>query len=354
MVGIAERVGPWSSLTLRAKLELVGLTMLDDTQTKRSVHILLMPAGLRLASPDEDSSSDARWTEGESDLVWDRIDLMPQDPRDTLSCFWEFLDLAGVSDEAFPEAVVRFVKKWGLLDFGEDADYMDTEHEAWRDLRYWHDQVTEARSIVLAMVATAGGELVEEGVLRDICGLGESLQESTLDIKTWLRPDRSYVAMWPAWRQAQEDDWRARIQAERRAGRGLELQRLVVTNRLAEWVNVADFIPVWDEVERRVETVSRGVHDIWGGHLLGLFASSPLDVFLCSVCGRPYPLDDSTTQRRPRTGSRRFCSDECRAQAKRTANLASWHRNKARWTRRRADENATETQNPASEEEQHG
>jgi hypothetical protein len=277
---------------------------------------------------------------------------MPLDPRDTLSCFWEFLDLAGVSDEAFPEAVVRFVKKWGLLDFGEDAEYMEIDKEASCALLNWRDEVTEAHKLVLAMVATAGGELVAEGVLRDIRGLDESLQESTLDMKTWISLYRTFSLV--AWRQAQEDDWRARIQAERRTGRGLELQRMLVTNRLAEWVNIADFIPVWDEDERRVETVSRGVHHIVGAHLLGLFVSSPLDVFLCSVCGRPYPLDVSTTQRRPRTGSRRFCSDECRAQAKRADNLASWHRNSARWTRRRTDENATETQNPASEEEHLG
>ncbi|MSQ17738.1 MAG: hypothetical protein EXR54_09315 [Dehalococcoidia bacterium] len=259
--------------------------------------------------------------------------------------------MAGVSDEAFPEAVVRFIKKWGLLDFGEDAEYMQTEGEASCDLQYWRYEVTEAHKLVLAMVATAGGELVEEGALKDIRGSHESLQDSTLDLNTFLPTNRTFS--WEDWLQAKEDDWLARIQTERRADRGLELQRLLVTNRLAEWVNIASLIPVWNEDERRVETVARGVGEIVGAHLLGLFVSSPLDVFSCSVCGRPFPLNDSTTQRRPRTGSQRFCSDDCRAQAKRASNLASWHRNRARWTRHRADENAPETQNPASEEEPH-
>ncbi len=54
-------------------------------------------------------------------------------------------------------------------------------------------------------------------------------------------------------------------------------------------------------------------------------------LYVCSICSKPFSFELTGQQRRPRTGARCYCSPTCRAEGKRSDNLASWHRNKSRW-----------------------
>ena len=140
-------------------------------------------------------------------------------------------------------------------------------------------------------------------------------------------------------RRKEHDEW---LRGEFRAGRGLEVQRQFVATSLLDFLsrgrpNDEDeaegtpVAPVWDSKGRRVEARARGVREIVATQLLAVFAAPELGLFLCSMCGRAFAVDPE--ERRPRRGVRRFCSDDCRREAKLESNRASWHKNKQKWTK---------------------
>ncbi len=132
--------------------------------------------------------------------------------------------------------------------------------------------------------------------------------------------------------------------AERRAGRGVALQRELIVNLLGEIAMPPEHrssdayaaVPLlfgfsWDDRGRRIEARATGVREIVASHLLSIFGSSQPDVFICSVCGTPFSTASAQTRRRPRAGVKRLCSDACRLAAKQESNRASWNKNKDRW-----------------------
>ncbi len=214
---------------------------------------------------------------------------------------------------------------------------MDTEGEDLLGLLVWRDAVTKARGLVVGIVATEAGEVLSETALRDLGG--EFYDLFTSDERNVLmeglleseRYRRGGVGLVDLMREMEEQEWTDRVRSEQRAGRGLEIQRMLIVSGLQGWGFPGEANLVWDDHGRRIETVARGVREIVGAYLLQLVGSAMLDAFICSVCGRPYQFDSDSGQRRPRAGTRRFCDPQCRAEGKRSANLASWHRNKDKW-----------------------
>lgn len=100
------------------------------------------------------------WIEGDDTLLWYRIEL--RDAVDaTMRCLWEFVALADAPAERF----LTFFGRWGLLDFGDDADGSNIDHEAWSYLDDWREAASVVEGILLAMAATEEGQLVAEEVL---------------------------------------------------------------------------------------------------------------------------------------------------------------------------------------------
>ena len=320
MVSIAPRRE--SSTTLRKKLETAGLTMLESTNTQGGAHILLLPRKPRI--------EDGRF-------LWNGVDPVEKNPRETQQCFWDYLGLADLADGALQQGVLAFVYQWGVLDYGVgEIDFRpygrQEELEGSASLDDWPYGASRLRTLLLAILNTAQGKVIPVDMLKSLRGSYESLTPRRLELGEDVYRRRTLADSMEAMGRASETEWLERVQVERRQGRGLELQRMVIVNRLSEWVNPRMvFVPVWERDDiRGIRTVAHGVEEIVGAHLLEVFGTEPLDVYICSVCGRPYPWDEKS-QRRPRAGARRFCSDACRAQGRRTTNLASWHRNKARW-----------------------
>ena len=67
-------------------------------------------------------------------------------------------------------------------------------------------------------------------------------------------------------------------------------------------------------------------------HLAALDNGRSPEIYACSQCGKAFQIDSSA--RKPRTGYGRFCSEECRREAKLAANRASWHRHKEEWKKK--------------------
>lgn len=319
---------PYAQYRIRDQLELAGLDVNNTERLPGARHVLLMPVGLQLTD-----SEDPDWEEG--GLRWDRIELRDQKPTSTIRCMWDFIELVDGSAEDF----IGFVGKWGLFDFGEDADHLSEDQEGWSGFVWWRAAALEARSALITMVASEAGELISEEIL-EILHYWDDFQPDIWDGYDFrkhgkLSPDRILAML--------IDKKRERWQVERRAGRGLALQRRFIVNFFnGPWMMPLELAVSWDDEGRRVETVAHGARQVAGAHLLSIFNSPEVDVFICSVCGKPYPLEPLEGHRRPRRGRRRFCSEACKLTARRSDNLASWHRNKAKWLRESSDERRNE------------
>jgi hypothetical protein len=123
------------------------------------------------------------------------------------------------------------------------------------------------------------------------------------------------------------------LNAERAQGKALEQQRRIVVQKPNSLFGMQFARFGWDERGRRMESEAVGLDDIVFSHIATIF-SSPVDVLICSICGTPYPFEESSSARRPRFGVRRYCRDRCRREGKREANRLSWRRNSSRWRRR--------------------
>lgn len=334
----ALRVSPPKGV--RADFELVGLdVMMNSERPPSGSHVLLMPVGMQLGD-----FQIGVWARDGEMLRWDRIETRTERAEATAQCLWDFIKLADGELGDF----VGFVSKWGLLDLGKDleefegrwgmrevfefgrsldsrvADQAGSSHfETWRRL------ARQARAALRIIAATEAGELVSEDVLE------------ILDY--W---DDTQRTLWASVRRLEA--WRV----ERRAGRGLALQRRFIVNFFngfvgklgpteeqeyglhRPWTFPLEPVVSWDDEGRRLESVAYGVRQVVGAHLLSIFSTPGVDVFICSVCGNPYPFEPSEGQRRPQRGRRRFCSEACMTTARRANNRASWHRNKAGWRRR--------------------
>ena len=292
---------------------MVGIDIANSEQPRHAHHVLLRPVGLELRGMAVDIAvSDSDWTAGNELIRWERIELEEVSPDATERCIWDFLSLSRLS----PEGVLEFADKWGLFDFGYDAAYMSLDKSAWADVADWQSEADHVTNILRAIVTTEAGDLVSES---ELFGLrdGEDRPEVPPDV---------LLQGFEAWSDKVSELLLRRWRTARKAGEGLALQRRLLANLVAQWVNPLDIVPHWDARGRRLQRTARGVKEIVGAQLALLFTAPELDVFTCSVCGDPFPLGEGS--RRPRRGASRFCSPKCRQAAKRADNLASWHRNK--------------------------
>lgn len=317
-IAIAGRWGP----PLQIQLELLGLDMkaIDRESTRPAVHTLLKGDRLRI--------------EGEELLAWDSLQSVNVPARDTQRCLWDFLELARIPDgeaELFGRSVLTFADTWGVLAYDYDTR---PEEPGEQELAGWRERADSAQAILLTLIATDEGRICDVESMAPLRFWDEHPFEKPVDMEwAWYRRPDGSIRSLEEMRATREiwrlDNWRR----EQRAGRGLELQRELLSSSMAEWIGTLGLGAEWDEDGRRLEELAVGVHDIVGAHLAAIFASKVLGVFVCSICGKPYEVSEE--QRRPRQGARRLCSEACRKEAKRQDNLVSWHRNKSRWLEKR-------------------
>jgi len=175
------------------------------------------------------------------------------------------------------------------------------------------------------MAATEEGELISEDLLtvfeRDLLDLpswpwpyymkpvpGNPVSNLSVSREKVILPPLS-GELQPSRRPLRKEDYglEARLSEWRKEceeGRGLVLQRELVVRELAPPRIDREFF--WDEKGKRAHDLAEGVHQIVGAHLGRMFLAPQLDIYVCSMCGRPFPFDDQPGVRRPKRGARRF------------------------------------------------
>ncbi len=288
-------------------------------------HFLLRPMGLRYE--EEEGIPAILGDDANIGMVWDGIEFEESSAASTAKCIWDFVALL---DQPLT-AIHDFVGKWGLYDFGEDMDWMTVDQTAEKGLVEWVEQIREVDAILRILAATETEELVPLDLLSDL----HAYDTTEPDFKNELIGGRIPTGLGSQELQRfLRDRMLDRWTFERHRGYGLALQRSMIEHALNYWSSEVSSYPIWDENGRRLETSAYGVMQIIAAQLTNIFMSTTLDVFICSVCARPFSFEATGALRRPKTGAQRFCTHACRVEAKRQANLASWHKNKARWLRK--------------------
>ena len=285
-------------------------------------------------------------------IVWDALEIDRPASPDAAACLWEFLS----HRSSTAEQILAFVRRWGTPEWGDDADTGGAGPGSLRlgDLRY---DMIAVELLLQTLVATENDKLVD---LDSLQGLWEAAggyadyssdeyQEYQAAVSALRAPLLAGVIDSEAWddalRLAGSRTWHRYREQERRRGAGIEYQRHLVTWFLLSWSNAAYDQPTWDAGRRVVTAEVIGFKDLLGAQLRGIFSAPVIDVYVCSICGRPFLFEDRDSTRRPRRGSRRFCGPDCQEVARRASNRASWQRNKDRW-RKRAPAHSTEGEAP--------
>jgi hypothetical protein len=309
----------------RQVLERAGLDPVHSSGSLVSRHTLWMPKGLVIT----------RHEDGDDVIAWNAVEAKAIEPDTAARCIW---DLVALRDPALSD-VRSFIEKWGLLDFPEGGHGEDQVDAAELIIA-----AEESRSALLLIAKTEASELVGEPVLDALYRWDEFPVNAFAELK---RRGESYSS--PLYHEVILEGKREHWRVERSAGRGLVLQRRLLMNFFngfsseehgritgtAPWVESLESIVTWDERGRRVDWEAYGVRGIVGAHMLSVLVAPQLDVFICSVCGNPFPFDPLDRKRRPKTGRRQTCSTACKEEARRADNRASWHKNKSKWTRSR-------------------
>lgn len=227
--------------------------------------------------------------------------------------------------------VYPFIGKWGVAVSHDDdvVELMERGGHFWLD--EWLEAAQHLYDILAAVAATEASELITEDML---WRLGHSLMYDDRRAEHVIRNQyiepriRQGASVRDLFREAEIevlDYWRGL----RARGHGLQIQRDAIVLALSGFPHPRWFQAAWDDSGRRVTLESLGWDQIASAHLMDLFGSTEPGLYLCSTCGKPFPLPAG--RRRPREGAARFCSDDCRRDARRAANRASWHRHKDRW-----------------------
>ena len=288
-------------------------------------HFLLRPIGLRYEK--EEGIPEILGNDPNVGMVWDGIEFEESSAASTAKCIWDFISLLNRP----PTEIHDFVGKWGLYDFGEDMKWGTVDQTASVTLTNLVGHVREVDAILRILAATEAEELVPLDLLSEL----HAYDTTESDFRTELDAGRVAWGLGSReWQRFRHDRMLDRWTFERQRGHGLALQRSMIEHALYYWSSEVSSYLIWDENGRRQETSAYGVMQIIAAQLTNIFMSTTLDVFVCSVCARPFSFETTEALRRPKTGAQRFCTHACRAEAKRQANLASWHKNKARWLRK--------------------
>lgn len=368
MAALAYRNGFRSSLTsgsvpwIRLRIESVVGDLGPIFGTAHRV--ILRPVNLRLVEgaipPErkwpvlfaESRSEHVILSDSSISCIWDALHLLDagrpgaKPSTRTFMSLAEDCDWTEASERQFLDSyVLPFIAKWGLAE-SDEYEFHDEDGSSGSVTVFpvfvnsWIAWAQQLHDVLTAIITTEAGELIDEDLLWRLGDHYLSASESSIVGQHIRRraggeeglADLSYSTWLAAWTEARTlefDRWRSL----RRQGQGLDLQRAVAADFLM-WMgyNQQRLNLTWDAKGRRVSLKAVGWREIAFSQLIELFASTDSNVYLCSVCGSPFPLQPGV--RRPRAGTNRFCSESCRKDAKRAANLRSWHRNKDRWTGR--------------------
>jgi len=251
-------------------------------------------------------------------FAWDSWEQFEISREQAQTCFWEFIQAADVS----PSGALDFIKKWGLF------APAGPNRAGWLPFVDFLWEASITRDFLITLVATEHGELVPEQTL-------ESFADSDREMCTELAMAPGVYQMHGPNRPAADANRRIRWGKMRAQGRGIDLQRRLLCDFLDDQYSPALGWTMWDERGRWNLRVEPGVENIVWSHLYSIFMSPQIDVYICSICGRPYEFDETNARRRPRAGTRAFCSEACRTEARRRSNRQSWARNSEKWRPRR-------------------
>lgn len=295
-----------------------------EVKTSRpfDTHRILRAKGLHLVNRRQNvaTTPPPEVAKGDYLLHWQGYTEEFVPPATTRPCLWRYLEMG----QASPEDVLDFVARWGLIEFRGKPDEAN-----WGSVENIVTGAHVARDFLVALAATSAQELLPLESLRSL-GNPRRLDNEAWSIEVW----RQGIALGvdPAEIVERELDERVKQWVTRRAkDEGIELQQELVADCLDEIYSPSTGWPTWDKDGRRIERIDTGVQNIVWSHLYSMFTSPALDVYVCGVCGRPFEFDEASAERRPRSGVRALCSDECRREAKRWSNRQAWQRNKVRW-----------------------
>ncbi len=326
---------------VRQALEHGGI---DAYRAESFTFMALRPADLKLGISE--------WDEESTVLSWDGFEFSAE-KSPTEGCLWDLIDLARTPSD---ERCLDFVQRWGLPSYGvDDAIRLDKpEHYGEMQPQEWVDKAIQMQNALSTLIATHEGLAVTPAdlfpLMRDETGyVRHADEEEDWDAES-ARAFKRDVALaqdgkldfreHQAREQAREiehwNDWRRRDLA---SGRAIEYQRMVLTQFIQYEAGQTVWDAKWDDAGRHLRAEVIGTDGLVGARLRSIFAAPEIDVFSCSLCGRLFDFRQRGTERRPRANARRFCSDECRDEAKRESNRLSWQRNGARW--RTSQRNAT-------------
>jgi hypothetical protein len=324
LAGVARPARPpIRSLRLRERIEAVA--NMGNSPRHIGQHHLLKPVGLRIDKHEY--------------LEWERLELEPLQPSATRACLWEFVEL----ENKGPADVPAFVERWGVLDWGEDAVYLVTEAKGGRSIWDWYHHAATTSTWLRLLALAQADEPADADTLWPLADdvsidLGHMASELVpIEVK-WLTTlgepfsVEDFTGSAERYNQRRQDAWTTRWQEQLAGGGWRALQRWLIAKHLAGRIEAHYFTlsPRWDDQGRHIMYTAYGVLEIVGAHMAAIFSAPTPEVYLCSVCERPYEWIVSGG-RRPREGARRFCSSDCRETARRETNRAAWHRHKRRW-----------------------
>jgi hypothetical protein len=324
--------------------------MLTPARSEPSSYTLLRAQNLRLG----DRRSAHPWLQEDADneddqeayLFWESLLPEAVDSGTTRPALWELLRMA----EASARDIKDFTARWGMLSGDWDVDgYGDRYRDDYGEYKAgalavsnWRDFAAFVGRLLSLLVLTSQEEVIDLRMLESMQGWEEpselpefALPKESEDIDSWVRrlsADSVADAFVKLRRRREERRWQDLL-AEREAGKGVEQQRRLLSLKLSDLLGMQYGHFRWDERGRRIEREAIGLDEIVFSNIAALFLSHDIDVLICSVCGMPYPFDETAQGRRPRFGVRRFCSEACRIEGKRESNRLAWRRNSATWRR---------------------
>lgn len=133
--------------------------------------------------------------EGVTVLGWDNLEREERDPEATARCLWDLLDLPrGVPDARFTREVAEFIRKWGILDYGREVRYGDSDppdsfnsllvdtgrtatygeanNPGCEQLARWSQQAATLSGLLDALIATEAAELLIKQRALDLWSAG--------------------------------------------------------------------------------------------------------------------------------------------------------------------------------------